>query len=322
MDDIQGQYNRAFRYFLLTKNEQAATTCVKALNKLSALPQHPPIDSLSAMQLQLQLLYINIASMTLSTTTTPTPQLAKRFGLSTCPLLLDQFCLAIWQRLDDTTGSCDPRLVNAYLLLTLKLSIPTAGRKVAEAWLATLPLDSSSVDRQTGWTTFYLQVVKIYATRILPECDELDSARSVVETNSTLSHENKEAFLHLIQLFEEDQLRRRRIRWEQQQKETAKARQEQKARKKKEAALKRRQRLERSATKPVAQPESQKVPDQTLVKTWIHHLKVTGSVALMVVLFALLGLLKGPRGYLTDGLRTIMTKLWRTANMGTKVTNI
>jgi hypothetical protein len=78
------------------------------------------------------------------------------------------------------------------LLMTLKLSIPTIGQKVTEAWLATLPLDSSSFDRQTGWTTFYLQVVKIYATRILPECDELDSARSVVETNSALSHENKE----------------------------------------------------------------------------------------------------------------------------------
>lgn len=78
-------------------------------------------------------------------------------------------------------------------------------------------------------------------------------------------------------------------------------------------------------TQPVAQPEPpKKASDQTLVmvRVWIHHLKVTGSVAVMVVVFALLGLLKGPRGYLTDGLRTIMTKLWRSAKMGTKVTNI
>lgn len=116
MDDIQGLYNRAFRYFLLTKNGQAATTCVKAMDKLSALRQHHSIDSLVAMQLQLHLLYINIASTTLSTATTLTPQLAKRFGLSICPpSSLDQFCVAIWHRIDhdDTSGSCEPQLLNA-----------------------------------------------------------------------------------------------------------------------------------------------------------------------------------------------------------------
>lgn len=78
--------------------------------------------------------------------------------------------------------------------MTLKLSIPTIGRRVTEAWLATPPLDFSSLDQQTGWTTFYLQVVKIYATRILPECGELDSARSFVENSTILSHEDKEVF--------------------------------------------------------------------------------------------------------------------------------
>ncbi|KAI8337076.1 hypothetical protein BC941DRAFT_45461 [Chlamydoabsidia padenii] len=75
------------------------------------------------------------------------------------------------------------------LLMTLKLSIPLVGRNVAEHWLAT-----SNSDRRAdtdNWT-YSLQVIEIYATRILPACGDLGSARSFVEYNSLLSNENKE----------------------------------------------------------------------------------------------------------------------------------
>lgn len=86
------------------------------------------------------------------------------------------------------------------LTLTLKQSIPTVGRQAAEQWFATLP-DSSinhlSLQGQTSasddiYYASYLQVVDLYASRVLPECGDLESARSFVEYNSFLSDEKKE----------------------------------------------------------------------------------------------------------------------------------
>ncbi|ORZ17048.1 hypothetical protein BCR42DRAFT_450867 [Absidia repens] len=377
---LQLQYNKALRYYLLTKYSHAATTCVKAFDQLSTTEKQ---DDYDALQLQLWLLYINIAAASLPTSTTGlTPRLAKQFGLpSTSTDSIEHFCLAIWGRLviscgENIAGNCDPRLVCAYLSMTLKQSIPTVGRQVAEQWFATLPETTidhlSSVQEQTNnidgdgnllWVS-YLQMVDLYATRILPETGDFESARSFVEYNSFLSDEKKETLMNFIQHTEDDQQREieRKKRLEQQKKEEAEAaakqailekqRQEQNAReihqrKKREAALQQQKQQQQkqqqqqqqqlnersisspsSSTRvqPVAQQRSTKsVSDQSLimVKTWIQQLRATGSaasVAILVVFFAILGLLKGPRGYLTGALKSIMEKLWQTAKMGTKVT--
>jgi hypothetical protein len=76
------------------------------------------------------------------------------------------------------------------------------GRQAAEQWFATLPdstIDHLTLRAQTSTTTTadiyyasYLQVVDLYASRVLPDCGDLESARSFVEYNSFLSDEKKE----------------------------------------------------------------------------------------------------------------------------------
>ncbi|KAI8332418.1 hypothetical protein BC941DRAFT_436618 [Chlamydoabsidia padenii] len=367
LDIIQLQYNKALRYFLLTKYSHAASSCVKALDQLPTVADTQD-ESLVVLHYQLWLLYINIASTILSTLTQPTSRLAKQFGLPlTCIDSMDHFCLAIWERLVKEcggAGDCDPRLVCAYLSLTLKQSIPTMGRQVAEQWFATLPdsiIDHLTLQGQTDDDTYYtsyIQLVDLYTARILPECGDLISARSFVEYNSFLTDEKKEALMNMIQHVEDNQHRQaeRKKQLEQQQKEEAEAaarqaalekeRQEQDARelqerKKKEAILQQQQRQKQqqqqsepvvpastTTSSPRSQPTVSSTPlpsdrSLTVVKTWMQQLQATGSAAsvgVLVVFFAILGLLKGPRGYLTTALRTMMEKLWQTAKMGTKVT--
>jgi hypothetical protein len=75
------------------------------------------------------------------------------------------------------------------------------GRQAAEQWFATLPdstIDHLTLQAQTSTTTSdiyyasYLQVVDLYVSRVLPDCGDLESARSFVEYNSFLSDEKKE----------------------------------------------------------------------------------------------------------------------------------
>ncbi|KAI8081631.1 uncharacterized protein BX664DRAFT_340888 [Halteromyces radiatus] len=384
INTIHIQYNKALRYFLLTKYTQAATTCVKALSQLPIQSIEQPDDTLSTLRLQLWLLYLNIVSTTFTTSNTLTPRLIKQFGLpSTSSNSMEHFCLAIWNQLVKDAGQgipgyCDSRLVCAYLIMTLKLSIPTVGRQAAEQWFATLSeqiadhlsniQDQVDWEKDTIWTS-YLELVDVYTTQILPRSDDLDSAQSFVEYNSFLTDEKKESLMNHIQSIkdlQQQQLEKKK-QLEQQQKEAAaaakqvaleKERQQQAERelqekKKKEAAIAKQQQQRQQQLKQKKQgqqsqmnetspsisslhspsPTSQMTKKQksktlsdqslTLIKTWVQQMRATGSaasVALLVIFFAILGLLKGPRGQLTRALRTILTKLWQTAKMGTKVT--
>lgn len=118
LDTIQTQYNKALRYFLLTKYSHSATSCVKALDQLPSLENQD--NSLTTLRFQLWLLYINVASTLLSAPAQPivlTTRLAKQFGLpATSTHSIEHFCLAIWERLVKDcgeAGNSDPRLVCA-----------------------------------------------------------------------------------------------------------------------------------------------------------------------------------------------------------------
>lgn len=120
LDTIQAQYNKALRYFLLTKYSHAATSCVKALDQLPSLDNQDDSLTTTTLRFQLWLLYINVASTLLSTPSQSlvlTNRLAKQFGLpSTSTQSMEHFCLAIWERLVKDcgeAGNSDPRLVCA-----------------------------------------------------------------------------------------------------------------------------------------------------------------------------------------------------------------
>ena len=61
----------------------------------------------------------------------------------------------------------------------------------------------------------------------------------------------------------------------------------------------------------------------TAVKEWIRQLINAGSatsVATLLMVLALIGLLRGFRGKWSEPLKMALTKLWQTVQMGTKVT--
>lgn len=60
-----------------------------------------------------------------------------------------------------------------------------------------------------------------------------------------------------------------------------------------------------------------------VVKNWVGQVTTQGAASyatILIVVFALLGLLRGQRGRLSIALQTLMNKLWQTIKMGTKVT--
>ncbi|KAG2206163.1 hypothetical protein INT47_003812 [Mucor saturninus] len=61
----------------------------------------------------------------------------------------------------------------------------------------------------------------------------------------------------------------------------------------------------------------------TVVKNWMGQITTQGATSfatILIVIFALLGLLRGQRGRLSIALQTLLNKLWQTIKMGTKVT--
>lgn len=61
----------------------------------------------------------------------------------------------------------------------------------------------------------------------------------------------------------------------------------------------------------------------TVIKNWMGQVTTKGAASyatILIIAFALLGLLRGQRGRLTLALQNMMNKLWQTIKMGTKVT--
>ncbi|CAO3627074.1 unnamed protein product [Cunninghamella echinulata] len=382
---IQIQYNKALRYFLLTKYNHAATTCVKALSQLPVAEQQ---DEFDILRVQLWILYLNIITITLINTSTNSlsTRIVKQFGLPLSSMeLFDHFTLAVWDLFvkgyGNIAGNCDPRIVSAYLLMTLKLKVPTIGRQAAEQWFATLSdakLDylgslqgQEEVFTDNTFMMSYLELIDIYATRILPEANDFESAKSFIEYNSFLSDEKKESIIETIQTMKEDQQKEqeKKKKLALQKKEAEKAAQvaklaamekerqqrelesEQKEKMKREneqaaAAQAKQQQKERqqqqqqqftSATTTTTttttttrstnlterSPKAVREQSLQMIKTWINQLTTTGSaayVAVLIVFFALLSLLRGPRSKLSNVLKLVLTKFWQTIQMGTKVT--
>lgn len=117
---IQTQYNKALRYFLLTKYNHAASTCVKALGQVPAVATEQ--DEYDNLRVQLWILYLNILTITLinnnNTQTLPSRRLVKQFGL---PLSsaesFELITLSVWDLLlknyGNIAGNCDQRIVSA-----------------------------------------------------------------------------------------------------------------------------------------------------------------------------------------------------------------
>ncbi|KAI9302211.1 hypothetical protein BJ944DRAFT_167695 [Cunninghamella echinulata] len=379
---IQIQYNKALRYFLLTKYNHAATACVKALSQLPVAEQQ---DEFDILRVQLWVLYLNIITITLinASTTSLSTRIAKQFGLPLSSMeSFDHFTLAVWDLLvksyGNIAGNCDPRIVSAYLLMTLKLKVPAIGRQTAEQWFATLSdvkLDYlgslQGQEEEFADNTFmmsYLELVDIYATRILPEANDFESAKSFIEYNSFLTDEKKESIIETIQTMKEDQQKEqeKKKKLALQKKEAEKAAQAaklaamEKERQQRELENEQKEKIKRENEQAAAaqakqqQKERQKqqqftptttttttttttrstnlterspkaVTEQSLhmIKTWINQLTTTGSaayVAVLIVFFALLSLLRGPRSRLSNVLKLVLTKFWQTIQMGTKVT--
>ncbi|KAI8380979.1 uncharacterized protein BYT42DRAFT_287533 [Radiomyces spectabilis] len=66
-------------------------------------------------------------------------------------------------------------------------------------------------------------------------------------------------------------------------------------------------------------------PDRslTIIKAWFQQLFRNGSmgyIAILIAVFALVGMLRGQRSPISQAAKAIFTKLWQTVRMGTKVT--
>lgn len=118
LSNIDRQYQKALRSFLLKKYTTAASATLKAIADLAKLPQ----DSLNVGQLEqlrfsIWTLYLNVTTILL-THNTPSQQLASLVGLSASAAKNpEHFVLAIWQLLSEGysgPGNVDPRLVCAW----------------------------------------------------------------------------------------------------------------------------------------------------------------------------------------------------------------
>lgn len=97
--------------------------------------------------------------------------------------------------------------------MTLKLNVPTIGRQIAEQWFATLSdnkLDylgsfQGQDDTNEIFMISYLELVDIYVTRILPESNDFESAKSFIEYNSFISDEKKEVIYKIYLLLKKKQ---------------------------------------------------------------------------------------------------------------------
>ena len=128
LTSIQAQYQKALRFYLLTKYTTAATACLKAITQLpktnavqetddNASYTNMDLQELETLRYSIWTLYLNIAT-TLLTQQDITPHVTKLFGLPpTAAKSHDQFVHALWQILSEGyggSGNVDPRLVSSW----------------------------------------------------------------------------------------------------------------------------------------------------------------------------------------------------------------
>ncbi|ORX50212.1 hypothetical protein DM01DRAFT_1337874 [Hesseltinella vesiculosa] len=223
---------------------------------------------------------------------------------------------------------------------------------------ATLDL-LAGLEAQDAQVQAYTECAHIYTCRILTQTGDYDSARSFIEYNGILTDEKKKEYLNTIDQVQQNEQKEqeRRKQVEQQRKEAEAAakllaekkaaeaaakeleRQQQEAWAREKEANDRRQQEEKANAQHAAltPPIQQASPlqqghtspavhiDQRLAvfKTWMQQLTATGSaayVAIVLVIFALVGLLRGPRTQMSRAVKLVVAKLWQTIQMGTKVT--
>ncbi|KAG0170005.1 hypothetical protein DFQ28_002600 [Apophysomyces sp. BC1034] len=372
---IQAQYQKALRYFVLTKYSQAATTCTKAILTLST-SQEMTMEFVE-LQTALWLLYLNVATI-MAITQKSLFRVAKLFGILPCESK-EQFCHALWINLlekgyTNDAGLVDPQLVSAFMVMSLKLDVPAVGRQAIEQWYACLSdatLDhlGSVQEEPSAVMEAYLKTVEIYVTRILPAMNDFESSKSFLQYNTLVPEDKRETLQRMVQAKYEATVQEQQRKDERQK--AAKEAAEAAARTAKIAAEKKeleRQRRENEAkdieaasaataeasaqnssnTSP--QPEKSRISpspsisstrsipveksrgmirqtraDKSLVilKNWIQQLSVNGSAvyaAILVILFALLGILRSHKSYLSLAVKGFVSKIWQTVQMGTKVT--
>ncbi|KAI8061093.1 hypothetical protein BC940DRAFT_310546 [Gongronella butleri] len=380
MQQVQSQYTKALRYFVLTKYGLAASTCVKAM---ASFKHHVPPAQAHAIRQQLLTLYLNIAATSIDASALEaavSPRLAKQFGLTLADATPEAFVQGLWAQIvqcyADHAGDVDAALVSAYLLVSIKWHVPAVGRQVAEEWFASVPdatldrlANASAEDRQA-----YIDCVRVYTCRILTQTADYASAKSFIEYNGILGDDDKKVLYETVdeaEANEQKEAEQRRL-VEQQRREAENAaralaekrkaeqlaaaqeaeRQQQEALVREKEEAQRQQALQQekqenqqnqqnAMNEPASSPVPRGAPSSsssattnggpllgpqpqlTMIKTWMHQLRTTGSaayVAILLVLFALVGLLRGPRSQVTRAVRLVMMKLWQTIQMGTKVT--
>ncbi|KAI9244473.1 hypothetical protein BDA99DRAFT_566226 [Phascolomyces articulosus] len=255
---VKAQYQKALRFYLLTKYTTAATACVKAITRLpkpNAIEEtdaytNVDIQDLEALRYSIWTLYLNIATTLLTQQDNNlTPHVTKLFGLSpTAAKSHDQFVHEMWQLLSEGyagSGNVDPRLVSSCLVMTLKLQAVNVGRQIVEQWYATMSdatmdyISSIAGQERSGSLSndvYYngcMEAIDLYVTRILPGMNDYETAVSFVQYNPLISDEKKESLQRFVRESEQNASRERQKRIEQQKKieELAKiAEEEEKAR--------------------------------------------------------------------------------------------
>ncbi|KAL0094081.1 hypothetical protein F4703DRAFT_1790499 [Phycomyces blakesleeanus] len=230
MADLERQYQKALRLFLLTRYAQAAASCLQAI-ELLPLPQ----ESLNGTKVWA--LYLTIGTTLLNRPEDPTPNTLSTLGLtqsvSDKPISKKSACYGLWTNLTDwyqNLNLVDPSLVTSAMVMSLKLNVPAVGRQVVEEWYSSLSeatVDHLSVaGEDDGVMKLYRETVDLYVCRVLPALNDYDSARSFLEYNSFLSPSAKTTLEKSITAHQEAAKRQEEQKAAQKEKEKERERRE------------------------------------------------------------------------------------------------
>lgn len=115
MQAIRTSYEKSLRYFVLTKYQQAASTCVRTLDLLPGLQQDSSPEMV-ALRLTVWSLYLKIAT-TLRSQKPDIPTCCKALKIPSCKTNA-AFCRTLWDQMvhrghAGDPSQVDPRLVSA-----------------------------------------------------------------------------------------------------------------------------------------------------------------------------------------------------------------
>ncbi|KAI8976096.1 hypothetical protein BDB01DRAFT_804536 [Pilobolus umbonatus] len=354
----ESSYERALRAYLLTKYIPSATTCLKAI---SQLPPNNNTET-EQLRLNIWTLYLNIASTLLTQNKSKYAQsLGLGNGTDTMEHIGRLLWSKLVNEGYGDTSSIHPQLMTVCVVLYIQLNVPVVGKEFVESWFAGLSdtaLDhiSMNIEYPDVLVKGYLDTVNLYVTQLLPALNDYESAFTFIEYNSVLPDSIKKSLVSSIEeqknRLEKDEkeqevkrqkeieekkrreqaqlVEKKRIEIEEEQKRQAKKVEESLLiEKQKEAIEKQKELIEKDKAEPQIQMTSRSIqprePMQLLIKKWMGHLTAKGIAsysAVLVILFTLLALFRGQRGRLTLALQALLSKLWQTVKMGTKVTHM